>query len=492
MVNRVTIYFLLILCIPTLAQGSNQIQYEQMITEMNGLSLPLVNIVTDVDSLSSTFYPGYIEFCSYDKTKDLVEKRKYPCDLRYRGGSSLAYEKKSFAFKLRYENGDSWDTNLFGIRKESSWILDAMSIDRIRMRNRLCFDLWNEFSKTPYFTEFDKRNGTKGQFVEVFLNGNYHGLYCLTDKINRKLLNLRSPSMVNDSTVKIRGVLYKGQRWQDVDGEATDIFLLSYKEDKTDGKYWNAWELQHPEDYPSKETWQQLMDLIDFCSSKTPDIEFINQWKSYFDPTNLADYMVLTFALNVGDNAYKNTFLSTQDITVGHQFIITPWDMDMSFGGYYDGGYNDVSADIHRYDGIAPYNRLFSPNVDGFYSLVKMKWELLRNTVFSISHVFELIDKYAQLFVKSGAWARECSLWNARPVPLKDDIYDEIDYVKNWYIKNYNSLIDQFTNTGIQQPTNSEPINKVYGIDGRKISINDTRRLSQGLYIINGKKIIVR
>ena len=63
--------------------------------------------------------------------------------------------------------------------------------------------------------------------------------------------------------------MYKGYRWLDADGEATDILLLNYKEDKTDGRYWNAWELQHPEDYPSRETWQPLMDLIDFCSDKT-------------------------------------------------------------------------------------------------------------------------------------------------------------------------------------------------------------------------------
>ena len=462
-----------------------------MLEEMNAQSLPLVNIVVDVDSLSSAYYGGTIEFSEYNQIRDSVVKKEFPCDLRYRGASALVLAKKSFAIQLRYDNGDSWDTNLFGIRKDSHWILDAMGYDRLRMRNRLCFDIWNEFSKIPYKTKYDSRNGTEGIFVEVFINGMYNGLYCLTDKINRELLNLRSPSIINDSTYITRGVLYKGNQWQDVDGEATDIHLLYYKGDNTNDKYWNAWELQHPEDYPSFDTWKPLMDLIDFCSDKTSSTVFNSEWSTYFDPINLVDYMVFTLALNVGDNAYKNTYLSTPDITLGHQFIITPWDMDMSFGGFYNGQYYDVLADIHRYDGIAPYNRLFTGNVDGFYNMVKGKWEALRHYVFSTNNVFRKMDNYARLFVQSGAWERECKRWSGNPVPLKDDINEELNYVKNWYIRNLTSLNNQFAGTDIQHIANTEDSNKVYKIDGRRVNSKDRNNLSKGVYIINGRKFIV-
>ena len=492
MANRIAICILLLFSIPSLAQESNSIQYEHLLTEMNDRSLPLVNITTDVDSLSGEFYQGYIEFSQYNQADESVEKQKFPCDLRYRGGTARDYDKKSFAIKLRHENGDDWDADLFGIRKTNSWILDAMSIDRIRMRNRVCFDLWNELNTTPYSTDFDGRNGTKGQFVEVFINGNYNGLYCLTDKINRKLLNLKSAKVESDGTHTIRGVMYKGNRWQDVEGEATDIFLLSYKEDKTDSRYWNAWELQYPEDYPARETWQPLMDLIDFCSEGTSTEVFNREWSTYFDAENLSDYMVFTLALNVGDNAYKNTFLSTRDVTVDHQFILTPWDMDMSLGGLYEGSYYDVCADIHRYDWIAPFNRLFVSNVDGFYDLVKSKWETQRDKLFSKNHVFGVLDNYSKMFVESGAWERECTRWSGNPVPLKNDINDEMDYVKNWYVKNCDSLNYQFVNTGINKTTYHENLDNAYTIDGRRFSVGDLEKLPKGIYIINRKKVIVR
>lgn len=100
----------------------------------------------------------------------------------------MAYDKKSLAVRLVDGRGDDLDANVLGIREENSWILDAMAIDRIRMRNRICFDIWNSMSSTPYDTGYDNRNGTDGVFVELFLNGEYWGLYCLSDKVDRKLL----------------------------------------------------------------------------------------------------------------------------------------------------------------------------------------------------------------------------------------------------------------------------------------------------------------
>ena len=63
-----------------------------------------------------------------------------------------------------------------------------------------------------------------GVFVEVFINGDYHGLYCMTDKIDRKLLGLKKIKMKDDGEVSVRGVLYKGVSWNGY----TDIWLRSY------------------------------------------------------------------------------------------------------------------------------------------------------------------------------------------------------------------------------------------------------------------------
>ena len=152
---------------------------------LNDKSLPVINISSGY-VFKNKYVQGTIEIAYYDNGT-LIDNT-YQCMLRYRGGNSTKYTKKSYAVKLVDENGEDLDVNLLGIREENNWILDAMAVDRIRMRNRVCFDIWNQISFTPYRTDFNNRNGIKGEFVEVFLNGKYHGIYCLSDKIDRKLL----------------------------------------------------------------------------------------------------------------------------------------------------------------------------------------------------------------------------------------------------------------------------------------------------------------
>lgn len=205
-----TLFFLSAFFMPLFSQTS----WETAVKEATDSSLPLVHLEVDVAQLSKESYtPGRITIFDPERRTEGRLSSSFCCKVRYRGATSLRYEKKSFAVKLLDENGENLDANVLGIRNENDWILDAMAIDRIRMRNRVCFDLWNEMNRTPYPTDYDNRNGTAGEFVEVFLNGEYHGLFCLSDKIDRKLLGLKKARVNDDGTIYIRGVLYKGNTW---------------------------------------------------------------------------------------------------------------------------------------------------------------------------------------------------------------------------------------------------------------------------------------
>lgn len=70
---------------------------------------------------------------------------KSAATVHYRGNTSLKFDKKSYAVKL---TADDYTTDaehdVMGIRLSENWILDAMVVDAARMRNRLCFDVWND------------------------------------------------------------------------------------------------------------------------------------------------------------------------------------------------------------------------------------------------------------------------------------------------------------------------------------------------------------
>ena len=426
--------------------------FASMKAQMTDESLPLVNLTYDESKLNSNSYiEGEIEIVDKQmRTEEGKESVTYKADFKIRGGSITGLDKKSLAVKLfeysKKGKKKDKDVAVFGIRVENSWILDAMGYDKMRMRNRVCFDLWNEMSSIPYDTSKDgnpnennpeKRNGTKGVFVEVFINGSYNGLYCMSDKIDRKLLNL---TKYDDNDTEddleddaVHGLLYQGH---ECEGDAGH--LLSYDN--------SAWELEYPDDYSANpNTWEPLKALIGFCSGNTSDEDFQVGYQSYFYPSNLIDYMIMTMAMNVIDNLYKNTFLSVPDIAMGHCYMLTPWDMDGSLGRLEKGELNNMLCNVTRYNDRAPYDRLYGKNMDGFVDEVKKKWLALQATTFSIEHVHSVLDAYATMFVSSGAWEREYNKWNgSNSIILSENLSEELNYVKGWYESHFKHLCNSW------------------------------------------------
>ena len=458
-------------------------QWETAISEYNEYSLPLVNVEVDVSGLKKESYiPGHITIVDAEMRTEGRLMASFDCKLRYRGASSLKYEKKSFAIKLLDSDGEDLDVNVFGIRKENDWILDAMAIDRIRMRNRVCFDIWNEISKTPYKTDFDNRNGTLGYFVEVYLNGEYHGLYCMTDKIDRKLLGLKKAKEQSDGSVYVRGVLYKGEAWTD----ATRMTGYDISE-SFDGEAWNGWELQYPDDYPCYDAWKPLMNLIDFCNTRNAFFKLHYRQHFYYD--NLVDYALFIMGLNIIDNNVKNTHFSCPDINVNETFLITPWDLDCSLGGLYEGSHYEEYTKISELTSNYIYYQLYVYNVDNFRESMKERWQELSLGIMSPNSFNSRLDAYAKRFKESGAWQREYDKWNNNPVPL--DLDEELEYVKKWYVNNIaalNKVLGVIADDipYVFQDTDSYNI-RMYNIDGKRIMSNPTGRR---IYIENGRKII--
>ena len=457
--------------------------WETAIAAMNEMSIPLINIDVNVITLNKEQYiPGKITI--YDTSKRINGEicNTFDCKLKFRGASSLKYEKKSFAVKLLNSVGNDLDVNIFNIRKENDWILDAMTTDRIRMRNRVCFDIWNEISKTPYPTVFDNRNGTKGEYIELYLNGTYHGLYCMSDKIDRKLLGLKKVKENTEETVTIRGVLYKGTAWS-----AATQFAGYDQEENMESDTWNGWELQYPDDYPCYEAWHPIQNIIDCCKQDLKTFE--NGYRNHFYTDNLTDYMIFLMSLNIIDNNMKNTHLSCPNIQEEQMFLITPWDLDCSLGGLYDGSRYEKYTTLSNLINNRIYYFLYNGNVNEFQNDLKRKWSELSSNILTKENVFRRLDKYAEKLKKSGAWQREYDKWNNNPVPLNLD--EELQYVKKWYARNIIALDKIFqTDTDIKDisTVSNKKKTDTYTLDGIKRGIYG----NTACYIIGNRKVIIK
>lgn len=487
--------------------------------------LPVLKIYFEGEIVKGMEYSnGYMNLTDTDD--NVIQ---LPAKFKTRGATASSYMMKpSLNMKLRTRDYvEEMDSALLGMRSCSSWILDAMAIDCICMRNRLCFDIWNEFSRLPYATQFDGRNGTEGRFVELYINDRYYGIYHLMDRINRKLLDLKKVQEKEDGSVLVRGVLYKSGT-QNIPNQNEPCYST---DSSTCVIEWhNAWELTYPEEYGGKVAWAPLQDAI--LKGKNKDYV-----KRHFYLQNLADYQILVMALSIADNwGNKNRYLSIRNITKNindtsqdeadrRRFVVTPWDLDTGFGGhyegaYYDGNYNDWKViDVVK---SGPYPIPFLQDDVEYLTILKLRWIEGRKGAFSPASVFSKLEGYRDLFLRSGAWQRMVDYFEAQKSRPKYvlDLSREISHIEEWYANRFREMDAYFgideTETEVGIPANEElgrvktvqSYGGIYDLSGRKFNSQQgpspsknpegvqrsisSGEMPKGIYINNGKKRVIK
>ena len=91
-----------------------------------------------------------------------------------RGHSSQLFPKKQYALELRDRKGDGRDVGLLGLPADDDWVLSASYSDKTLMRNALAY----RTARTVF-----GRYAPRTRYVELVLNGNYRGVYVLTQQI---------------------------------------------------------------------------------------------------------------------------------------------------------------------------------------------------------------------------------------------------------------------------------------------------------------------
>ena len=411
--------------------------------------LPLVQVFSETN-IGSVYKRGGLVVTEPNKP-DSAEVLHI--NIKVRGALSSGLPKKAFAIKLKDTDGQtSIDRSFFELRNDNNWILDAMHIDPARMRNRVSTDLWNDFATKPYFysSEPNLVNGTRGHFVEVFINDAYQGLYCMTEKIDRKQLKLKKLQDEVSPPV-IRGLLHKGKGWESGtfggnlywDGRPNP--LSTNYDNKS--SWWSGFETKYPQlDDGEPIDWKPLVDAITVSSHLTNDADFKARVASNYDLPLFIDYYLFIELLLATDNHGKNTYLSVYDKTKSNKVSITPWDCDGTWGRRWDGS-SGLTAANQDFDAFITQNehgqnnlylRLKSANPNDYKNQVKKRYYELRGNYFSHENLMNRFMRYNELFVKSGAGARERSKWGI------GDFANEMTFISNWITARLQYLDQQY------------------------------------------------
>ncbi|MBQ8463576.1 MAG: CotH kinase family protein [Prevotella sp.] len=495
--------------------------YTLSISHQNGstVSRPLTFTSLPVVSMYGSFSNAYAE------GNIIVQepgKPTYPLThikAKWRGGITNGSDKhkRNYHVKFLDEQGAKMDQKFFGLRNDNSWILESCQVDMSRIRNRVLTDLWNDFAVKPYYAEQEPKalTGTRGRFVELILNGEYRGIYCMTEAMDRKQMKLKK---YDETTATMHGQLWKSKDW------SYAVFMGHNRDQNTypmaapasannQSESWDQYYVKYPDFDDVKPTdWSTLRQAVNFvCTASNAD--FKAHVADYFDMPLVMDYYILMETILSTDNHGKNMYFAVYDKQEDKRITFGVWDMDATTGqrwsdAYYHSTLMRPEQDYTTYitqNEHGDYNlfrRIKATNPDDFNMQVRLRYRDLRETYLQTDAVVSRFERQLAEFKTCGAAQREYRKWSGdSDVAGKTLNFDtELDYLRDWLTRRLNYLdktrfrISELPTSGIATAISAPEAHQgVYTLNGQKVADTPAslNQLPKGIYIVDGRKVIV-
>ncbi len=311
--------------------------------------------------------------------------------IRIRGHASRKFEKSPYLLKFVDDKGMDREMEVMGMDAHHEWALYGPYLDKSLVRNYMCCNLAG--SIMDYAPNV--------RWCEVFLNGEYRGLYLMMETItNGKTgrLNLNE----DYKGTEMEGYLLRIDRPTETDLETTrDIYSFTERtnmplEDvavRYPGKSRLTPELAHSIE----------MDFARFekaLYSYDYDTELYGYW-NWVDVDNFADYYVINeFTRNV-DAGIFSTYLYKE---VGEKYKLCVWDFNNAFDNYIEREFDET--------GLTIYEKVFFNMMtrdEDFCEKIIDRYHELRESYLSDEYLFDYIDETIQWL--GPAAERNCLRW---------------------------------------------------------------------------------
>ena len=360
--------------------------------------------------------------------------------VRWAGSSTAGTDRKKHNFHLKFynEDGSKMMKSFFGLRSDFHWRLDAGQIDFSRVRNRVAKDIWADFATPPYYAAIEPkavRTYVRGDFVEVFLDDEYMGIYSLNEHMDRQQLKLKK---YDYTTGEFHGGLWKPMSWT----EMTTFSSLATAVN-ANSKSWDQFYVKYPNiDDVSPTNFGTLRDAIDFTINAS-DSAFLDSARYYFDIPVFRDYYLFTILLTAPDNVGKNLYYACYDVATDKRLTIAVWDLDCTQGQFW----SNVGTNYHN-EKVGPeydfkgqslskhkvLNRLCETD-PSFHGLATERYWALRGSIFNPDSIVARYQTYFNEMKACGADRREFNRWS-RGSDLGGRVLDfdnELEYLRDWW-----------------------------------------------------------
>ena len=330
-----------------------------------------------------------------------------------RGSSSQALPKKPYGINTLEEDGiEDKSVKLLGMPKEDDWVLNSFAFDDSMMRDYISYEMARQMGQ--YATNL--------KYCEVVLNGDYIGLYALSEKIKRDgdRVNIAKLDADENSFPEVTGgYLMQTDRPDAEDPEAWFNNGAGYIHEKP-----NA------DDITSTQSAYIEAVFRDF-DNKAANASITNGYPSIIDVPSFVDYMLMAeIASNVDAYALSTYFHKDR----GGKLRAGPiWDYNLTYGNdlfnFFGNIYDRSSTNVWQFNysntGAYFWNDLFNNPAFKCYLAKRFNEVTSAGEPLNYDYISNLIDTTVALI--SEAVVRENEKWNTI-----DNFSGEVTNMKNW------------------------------------------------------------
>ena len=356
--------------------------------------------------------------------------------IEVRGQSTQMFPKKSYSLELRNETGSDTSASLLGMPEEEDWVLYAPYSDKTLMRNALTFHLGSKMG------EWQPRN----HFCEVYLNGDYIGIYALTENIkrdkNRVDINKLKPDEISGDDLT-GGYILKSDRTNGL-GPDEYFTIIPAK------RYHNEVDYKISYVYPASEEMnsEQKVYIKKFFTDAENSIngdqfsDPVKGFRKYLDIKSFVDFQIIQeLTNNVDGYRLSSYFFKDKDSRGGKLHAGPLWDFDLCYGNEDYTDFN-LETDIWLYTKFADeyggrfhwWARLMEDL--SYRSVFINRWKELRKNAFSTDSIMMFIDN--SISYLGEAIDRNYEKWPVIGEYVWPNYYigetfeDEVNYLKSW------------------------------------------------------------
>lgn len=346
--------------------------------------------------------------------KSKTEHFKGYVDIKCQGTSSMTYPKKNYTIKMFADSTMTKKVkkDFKGWGAQSKFCLKANYIDHSHARNICAAKLWNQivasranYALLPELLRTSPCNGAIDGFpIKVYYNNNYEGVYTWNIPKDKWMFNM-------DDTLDNHCVLC-GEEYK------SGCFLTANA---------SLWSDEIHDTMPASIV-TSFNAFQNFVITST-DEQFKANLENYVYVDSLIDYYIFQYVICGLDSMGKNQLFATYD---GTKWIATSYDMDSTFGIYWNG--QKFVAPTYRmqddYESVknGAANKLYVRLEKLFVNEIKARYSQLRADILSYNNIVNTFEPFMDT-IGNDLYAEDLTIYSGIPSGSTNNIQQ----IRNYY-----------------------------------------------------------